>query len=166
MTAMRGEGRNRCVPVWFLPWARTAGSFAKAQAHIGMTSIRISLRALCPKTFSRLVSLLLFPAVGACSSAPATSFGDAHAGAVAISREACGSCHRIPGIDGANGMVGPSLAGFASRQMIVGLFANSPANLHHYLKNPAIAGPGNVMPVQGLSDREVSDIAAYLYTLR
>ncbi|KRB86570.1 hypothetical protein ASE00_07730 [Sphingomonas sp. Root710] len=83
-----------------------------------------------------------------------------------IAREACGSCHLIPGIEGADGMAGPSLAHFASRQMIVGVLANSPGNLEHYLKSPASIVTTNAMPDQHLTDEQARNIAAYLYTLR
>ena len=92
--------------------------------------------------------------------------GDPHAGAIVIARKACGSCHEIPGIEEADGTVGPSLAHFARRQTVAGPLANTPANLFRYLKAPQSVVPGNYMPDQGLTDRQARDIAAYLYTLR
>jgi cytochrome c2 len=91
---------------------------------------------------------------------------DVHAGAVVMTREACGSCHRIPGIEGAEGDVGPSLAHFAKQRMIAGRLANTPANLARYLKSPQALIPGNAMPDQRLTDDDVRYIAAYLATLR
>src|SRR5438445_688628 len=46
--------------------------------------------------------------------------GDPTAGAMLIQQKACGSCHTIPGIPGANGTTGPNLAGVASRNRIAG----------------------------------------------
>ena len=92
--------------------------------------------------------------------------GDARAGATEITRNACGSCHEIPGIEEANGRVGPSLRHFAGRQMIAGTLANSPANLKKWLRSPQSVAPGNAMPDQGITDQQASNIAAYLYRLR
>ena len=49
--------------------------------------------------------------------------------------------------------------------MIAGILANSPANLERYLRAPDRVVPGNVMPNQHLSDRQVRDITVYLFTL-
>jgi len=88
------------------------------------------------------------------------------AGAIEITRDACGSCHEIPGIEEANGRVGPSLRHFASRQMIAGRLANTPANLARWLKSPQSVKPGSAMPDQGLTDQQAHDVALYLSRLR
>lgn len=88
--------------------------------------------------------------------------GDPRAGAVAITRRACGSCHAIAGIPGADGRVGPPLARFASRKLIAGRIPNSLEGLRRYLDDPQSVDPGNAMPDQGLTDREIRDIAAWL----
>lgn len=87
-------------------------------------------------------------------------------GSAEITRDACGSCHEIPGIEEAEGRVGPSLRHFASRQMIAGRLANTPANLERWLKSPQSVKPGSAMPDQSLTDRQVRDVAAYLERLR
>ena len=43
-----------------------------------------------------------------------TDVGDPERGAVYIEQIGCGSCHTIPGIDGAQGVVGPPLDHMAS----------------------------------------------------
>ncbi|HLX30508.1 MAG TPA: cytochrome c oxidase assembly protein [Casimicrobiaceae bacterium] len=78
----------------------------------------------------------------------------------------CGACHRIPGIEGARGNVGPSLDGFADRVYIAGVLRNEPENLISWLRNPQRVVPGNAMPNLHLSDQDARDIAAYLYKLR
>lgn len=88
------------------------------------------------------------------------------AGSTEITRDACGSCHEIPGIEEADGRVGPSLQHFASRQMIAGRLANTPANLERWLKSPQSVKPGGAMPDQNLTDQQVRDAAAYLEQLR
>lgn len=115
--------------------------------------------------FAATVAALALPLVACGARAPAGVAGDAAAGQVAVTRMACGSCHVIPGAEEADGRVGPPLTGFAKRQMIAGVLANSPANLERYLRAPDAVVPGNVMPDQHLSDKQLRDITAYLFTL-
>jgi cytochrome c2 len=96
----------------------------------------------------------------------ARSAGSAQLGAITIGRQACGSCHVIPGIEGADGRVGPPLAHFASQQIIAGTLPNSPDNLKRFLKAPRAVVPNGAMPDLGLSDDQIRDIAAYLYELK
>jgi len=112
-------------------------------------------------------AMLLLVLLPGCSPSPASpANADPAAGAELMTRRACGSCHRIPGVEEATGDVGPSLQHFASRQMIAGMLPNTPANLFRYLKQPQAVVKGNVMPDEHLSDAEVGDMSAYLYTLR
>ena len=92
--------------------------------------------------------------------------GNAEHGTELIEYYGCGSCHVIPGIYTAQGMVGPPLLYFSRRTMIAGELPNSPDNLVRWLRNPKTIEPGTAMPVLGLSDRDARDVAAYLYTLR
>lgn len=94
------------------------------------------------------------------------SSNDVRAGATEITRDACGSCHEIPGIEEAVGRVGPSLRHFGSRRMIAGRLANTSANLERWLKSPQSISPGNAMPDQHLTDQQVRDVAAYLEHLK
>jgi cytochrome c1 len=92
--------------------------------------------------------------------------GDPVAGKAAIARFACGSCHEIPGVAGANGMVGPPLKGVGERVYLAGFLRNSPANLHAWISRPQELKPGDAMPDAGLTDQQARDISAYLYTAR
>lgn len=92
--------------------------------------------------------------------------GDPEHGAVLIRNYGCGSCHMIPGIYTARGLVGPPLMYFSRRTMIAGELPNSPENLVRWLLNPKAVEPGTAMPDLGLSSDQAHDIAAYLYTLR
>lgn len=92
--------------------------------------------------------------------------GDALRGKELIQNYGCGSCHTIPGIYTARGMVGPPLMFFSRRTMIAGELPNSPDNLVHWIRNPKAIEPGTAMPNLGLTDYEAHDVAAYLYTLR
>ena len=92
--------------------------------------------------------------------------GNATNGRRVIVSKGCGSCHTIPGIHNAKGVVGPPLMFFSRRTMIAGELPNSPENLVRWLKNPPGVEPGTAMPDLGLTDQQANDVAAYLYTLR
>jgi cytochrome c len=98
--------------------------------------------------------------------AGATSGGDMHRGAAAISRYGCGSCHTIRGISGANGLVGPPLTGIGSRVYVAGMLPNTPENLEHWVRNPTAFNEKTVMPNLGVTPQDATDIAAYLYSLK
>jgi cytochrome c len=78
----------------------------------------------------------------------------------------CGSCHLIPGVVDARGMVGPSLEHFAQRSFIAGEVPNTTANLVKWIVNPPSIEPKTAMPVLGVTPEQARDIAAYLYQLR
>ena len=105
--------------------------------------------------------------VAAChteSRAPAPIvLGDAQHGRKAIERYGCGGCHTIPGIRGARGRVGPSLAGLSRRPYLAGSFVNEPANFIDWVRQPRRLDPTTIMPNLGVSDADARDIAAFLY---
>jgi cytochrome c1 len=78
----------------------------------------------------------------------------------------CGSCHVIPGIAQANGLVGPPLTHFAKRAYIAGEVANNPEFLTQWIAVPQSIEPGTVMPNLGVSYGKARDIATYLYTIK
>jgi cytochrome c len=92
--------------------------------------------------------------------------GDADRGERVIADRRCGACHDIPGIRGANGVVGPPLQRFALRSYVAGQLPNTPENLVRWVQNPRAVEPKTAMPALGLSESEARDVAAYLYTLR
>ena len=73
--------------------------------------------------------------------------------------------HSVPGISGANSLVGPPLTHFAQRGYIAGMLRNTPDNLVQWIRDPQKIVPGNAMPALGIDNRDAHDIAAYLYTL-
>jgi mono/diheme cytochrome c family protein len=91
--------------------------------------------------------------------------GDPGSGRRIIAQKDCGACHAIPGIRGARGRVGPSLAGFAQRGYIAGELPNRPTLLVRWLPNAPELIPRTAMPAIPMTDRQARDIAAYLYTL-
>lgn len=92
--------------------------------------------------------------------------GDPGRGKVAIAAYGCGACHVIPGIRGANGLVGPPLTQFARRAYIAGEAPNTTRSLVQWISAPQSIEPGTAMPNLGIPEARSRDIAAYLYTLR
>ncbi len=92
--------------------------------------------------------------------------GDVDRGRVAIRQYGCQTCHVIPGVTGADSLVGPPLNGMASRVYIGGVLQNSSDNMIAWLKDPQAFEPLSAMPGLGLTDQDARDITAYLYTLR
>ena len=78
----------------------------------------------------------------------------------------CGACHTIPGITGADALVGPPLEKVGRRIFLAGYLRNTPDNMIAWLKNPQTILPGNAMPDMHLTQQQARDIAAYLYTLK
>ncbi|MBV9413051.1 MAG: c-type cytochrome [Acidimicrobiia bacterium] len=90
----------------------------------------------------------------------------ADAGKTQIVRYGCGACHQIPGVDNANGLVGPPLIHFGKRGTIAGYWANTPDNLTDWIQDPQHMLPGNDMPTLGIKRDDVRNIAAYLESLQ
>jgi cytochrome c len=119
---------------------------------------------------ARWTATLALATLGACAESehPAQHTvpgGDVERGELLIAAYGCGSCHIIPGISGADGVVGPPLTDWAARQWIAGNLWNEPANLVAWLHDPQAIEPGTGMPSQGVTEEEAAHMAAYLYTL-
>jgi putative membrane protein len=110
-------------------------------------------------------------AAGCAAGHPATKAdryvegGDAARGKATISAYGCGSCHSIPGIRDADGLVGPPLDHWSERRIIAGEVPNDPERLITWITVPQSIEPGTAMPNMGVTDGQARDIAAYLYTL-
>jgi cytochrome c2 len=105
-----------------------------------------------------LLLLLLLPAT-ACADDPE------HNKARALIATHCARCHTVPGVPGAVGKVGPSLAGIASRPLIAGRFANNRPTMARWLTSPRHMLADDRMPNIGLTRPEAMDITDYLSTL-
>lgn len=109
--------------------------------------------------------------VSACASTPRRSpppqvpGGSPSRGAMALEQFGCGSCHTIPGIRGADGLVGPPLIEWSQRGFIAGELPNNAANLIRWIMDPKSVEPGTAMPNLGVSEQQATDMAAYLFTL-
>lgn len=96
--------------------------------------------------------------------ARALTGGEPARGPALIARFGCAGCHTIPGVPGADGEVGPALAGLRKRVFVGGVMRNNVANLIDWIVDPRAASPGTAMPVTGISRAEARDVAAYLYS--
>ena len=99
-------------------------------------------------------------------SAARSTGGDPSRGGAAIGRYGCASCHTIPGIRGANALVGPPLDRVGSRTYIAGVMANSPQNMMRWLRDPPGVDPLTAMPNLHVTEADARDIASFLATLR
>jgi cytochrome c1 len=95
-----------------------------------------------------------------------TTISDPKRGIVALRQYGCATCHRIPGVVGADVPVGPPLAHIASRSFVAGALANDPEGLVRWIRNPQAVHPGSAMPNLGVTDRDARDMASYLATLQ
>jgi cytochrome c1 len=108
----------------------------------------------------------------ACSSGTRTSAprivrgASPDAGKRLIVRYGCGTCHQIPGIKGAQGLVAAPLIHFGRRGTIAGELANTPDNLTRWIHDPQSVEPGTDMPNLGISTTDARNIAAYLESLQ
>jgi cytochrome c oxidase assembly factor CtaG/cytochrome c2 len=94
------------------------------------------------------------------------SGGDAAHGRTLITHYGCASCHTVPGVDGADGNVGPPLTRIGDRTYIAGVLRNTPENMIRFLREPQHVLPHGGMPDMGVTAQDARDITAYLYTLR
>jgi cytochrome c len=94
-----------------------------------------------------------------------TQGGNSSHGHDLIKQYGCGSCHAIPGVAGASGSVGPSLASFRERAFIGGVLPHTPQNLMRWIEDPPRVDSLTAMPDLGVTHAHARDIAAYLYAL-
>jgi putative membrane protein len=145
-----------------LKWIRESGARANARDAARRSS------AIAQGVAALVVVLL----VSGCTADPEKQWaaemtgGTPMRGEAAIRSYGCQSCHSIPGIPGATALVGPPLAGIASRSYIAGVLSNTPDHMIEWLRNPPAIDSKTAMPNMKVTERDARDIAAYLYTLR
>jgi cytochrome c1 len=120
----------------------------------------------------RTLAILIVAFSTGCGSTPGREWGalvpggDAARGAEVIRSRACGGCHRIPGIRGADGLAAPPLDWIARRTYIAGRAPNQPEVMVRWVRAPEAIDPATAMPNLGLTEQQARDVAAYLFTLR
>jgi cytochrome c len=92
--------------------------------------------------------------------------GDPEMGRELIMAYDCGECHRIPGVDGAEGRTAPGLQVWPNRAFVAGGLPNTPENVMRFIQDPSGVMAGSPMPDLGVSEEEARHITAYLFTLR
>jgi cytochrome c len=97
---------------------------------------------------------------------PVANLGSADLGRNALHSYGCGSCHTIPGVEGATASVGPSLKDYAYQHYIAGQLTNTHENLARFIQDPQGFEPGTVMPNLGVTDADAYNMAAYIATLK
>jgi cytochrome c len=118
------------------------------------------------KHLSPLVMLIALSSLGCQKHSGKESQSAPERGKVAIDHYGCASCHTIPGVRHANGLVGPSLDRIASRTYIAGVLQNTRSNMLRWIKDPPKVDDKTAMPNLRVSDEDARDIASFLYTLR
>ncbi|HEX3274144.1 MAG TPA: cytochrome c oxidase assembly protein [Gemmatimonadales bacterium] len=134
-------------------WLRRPGAAGRLAAATPLLVLAMLVAAGCQRS-------------GALSAREANHLtgGEAGRGAVAVRQYGCGACHVVPGVPGAYGRVGPSLAGVGGQAYIGGVLTNTPDHLVRWIVNPRGVDSLTAMPNVGVSPEVARDIAAYLYT--
>jgi cytochrome c len=115
------------------------------------------------------LGLSILVGCGACSSDPGSADPQERAeyrGQLALTNYGCVSCHTIPGVRGADAMVGPPLDHIAKRVYVAGVLPNSPQNLFRWIKDPPAIDEKTAMPQLRVTDKDAQDIVTYLLTLQ
>lgn len=107
-------------------------------------------------------SLLLLPlALVGCDGDAASR----EAARALIDANGCGTCHRIPQTEGADGRTGPPLTAMSRQAYVAGVLPNTPEALATFIANPQQVDPRSAMPNLELSQDEARLIADYLYAV-
>ena len=115
-----------------------------------------------------LGAMLITTALSGCSdpSLHPQASGDATRGRMLLQQYGCSACHTIPGVRGANAAIGPSLDRIGRRVYVAGVLPNSPSELARWIRAPDVVKPGTGMPNANVTERDATDMVAYLYQLR
>ena len=158
--------------------------FGQCAEYCGTSHANMLLRvvAVTPEDFDKWISeqqaAPVSPAAAAAEAGGATSTtvagttGTAAAtpspaaqGMNLFQSKGCAGCHTINGVSA--GTVGPNLSHLQSRKVFAGaLFDLNDQNLRRWLRDPPKEKPGSVMPNLNLSEDEITNLIAYLDTLK
>jgi cytochrome c oxidase subunit II len=126
-------------------------------------NMRLQVVAMAPTDFDTWVhQQQAGPAVVATTT---TSTDPAVQGANLFLNKGCAGCHTVNGVSG--GAVGPNLTHLQSRDCFAGcLFPMNDQDLRRWLRDPPAEKPGSVMPNLNLSETEITNLIAYLDSLK
>lgn len=127
-------------------------------------------RSFLRRTRPVLAAVVAALALAACqedepSARSTVATGNPQLGQELLGTYGCGACHTIPGVKGADALVGPPLTSFAHRTYVAGQLANTPENLARWIQDPQRVESGTAMPDLGVSGEEARNMAAYLLQL-
>ncbi len=149
---------NRTNRVWIDP--RTPGTYVgQCAEYCGVQHAWMLLRVVVQprEEFDRWV---------VAQQAPVPDDPAVRAGARLFASLSCINCHTVRGTP-ANGLFGPDLTHLMSRTTLgAGAARNTPEKLRAWVDDPASMKPGALMPAMKLSSDELSQLTAYLLTLR
>jgi cytochrome c oxidase subunit II len=122
--------------------------------------MKFHVRAMTPEDFSAW-------SAGQKEDAITPSGGTAATGLDAFMKGACINCHAIQGTP-AQGIAGPNLTHFASRECMVGCLLDNqdPEDIARWLRDPPAVKPGSFMPNYHLPEDEIQALVAYLQSLK
>ena len=127
------------------------------------------MTAIANRTSAVVLAGLLAAGAAAACSRGADGPGADRRGAIdarAVMADAgCGSCHEIPGVEGADGRAAPPLTHFARRAWVAGRLENEPVELARWIEDPLEVDPKTAMPDLDLTDDEARAVADYLLTI-
>jgi cytochrome c oxidase subunit II len=115
--------------------------------------------------FGKWVKAQLAPPVTPTSGAAAD-------GAKVFADAPCAICHTVHGLSGFSQQYegtfkGPDLTHFGSRTTLAGsILANTPQDVAIWVQDPEKVKPGAQMPALGLKGKDLSDLVAYLESLK
>jgi cytochrome c oxidase subunit II len=142
--------------------ADKAGTYLGQCAEFcGLSHANMRLRgvAQAPGDFDAWVAAQHTAAAAAPAGTPAAD------GFTLFTVKGCSGCHTVEGVS--TGQVGPNLTHVYSRQAFAGdTFDMTPDNLRMWLRDPPGVKPGSKMPNLGLSGTEITNLVAYLQTLK
>jgi putative membrane protein len=142
------------------------GGLALLAICIRQSDARVPVRALAAAFAIIAAAGATWSCENARANAAAETGGNPQQGRFKIAYYGCGSCHEIPGVAGADGLVGPPLTRVARRVYLGGVITNTPSNMEQWIGNPRGIDEKTAMPTLGVTENDARDITAYLYTLK
>jgi cytochrome c oxidase subunit 2 len=149
---------NRANSMWVEPYA-TGTYLGNCAEYCGTQHAKMMLRVVVesPEDFAKWV---------ATQQAPTADNPTGRAGRELFLNTACVNCHRVAGTT-AVGLFGPDLTRLMTRETIAaGAAPNTPEKLRAWVTDPQTIKPGCLMPDMQLREDEVTQIVAYLMTLK
>ena len=92
--------------------------------------------------------------------------GDPTRGPDLMRQFGCAACHRVAGVSGAIGRVGPRLSAISLDGRIAGAQSNTPDHLIQWIVDPKALKPDTTMPRTGIGEQDARHVAAYLLSTR